>query len=134
MKRTLLAAWVVSLTLAGSAAAGWGSGGSGSGAAGAKSMPGGNTPTATSLITSVTVTWSASSFASGGPNVAGYVVTRYSSLGGAQTPGGSCAGIVAGTSCSDSGVAPGTYTYTVTPAQGGWRGADSAQSNSVVKL
>lgn len=115
--------------------AGWGSGGSGSGAAGAKSVPGGNTPTATALITSVSVTWAASSFAGGGPNVAGYVVRRYSSLGGgAQTPGGSCAGTVAGTSCSDSGVSPGSYAYTVTPAQGSWSGAESAQSNSVVKL
>lgn len=130
--RVLGAAAVVSLALAAPGAAGWGSGGSGSGAAGAKSMPGGNTPTATLALTSVTVSWSASAFG-GGPNVEGYIVRRYSGLG-AQTPGGSCAGTVSGTSCSDSGVSPGTWTYTVTPAQGSWRGAESGQSNSVVKL
>jgi hypothetical protein len=132
--RALAVTSVVALLLAGSGAAGWGSGGTGSGSAGAKSMPGGNTPSATALLTSVSLTWSASSFAAG-PDVAGYVVKRYSALGGgAQTPGGTCVGTVGGTGCSDSGVAPGTYTYTVTPVQGSWTGAESGQSNSVVKL
>jgi hypothetical protein len=130
----VLGAAAAALTLAGTGTAGWGSGGTGSGAAGAKSMPGGNTPTATLALTSVTVSWSASSFG-GGPNVAGYVVKRYSGLGGgAQAPGGSCAGTVSGTSCTDSGVAPGAWTYTVTPVQGSWSGSESGQSNTVVKL
>jgi len=130
----LVAAVVLALALATPGVAGWGSGGSGSGAAGAKSMPGGNTPTATLVLATVNVSWSASSFG-GGPNVEGYIVKRYSGLGGgAQTPGGSCAGTVSGTSCSDSGIAPGTWTYTVTPVQGSWSGAESAQSNQVVKL
>lgn len=132
--RVLVCAVIAGLVLAGTGAAGWGAGGSGSGAAGAKSMPGGNTPTATLALTSVTVSWAASSFG-GGPNVAGYLVKRHSGLGGgAQTPGGSCAGTVSGTSCSDSGVAPGAWTYTVTPVQGAWSGAESGQSNTVVKL
>jgi hypothetical protein len=124
----------VALALAAPGVAGWGSGASGSGAAGAKSMPGGNTPTATLVVTSITVTWSASAFG-GGPDVEGYIVKRYNTLGGgAQAPGGSCAGTVTATSCSDSGVGPGSWTYTVTPAQGSWRGAESGQSNAVVKL
>jgi hypothetical protein len=134
--RPFVFAWVVgaALALAGPGISGWGSGGSGSGAAGAKSMPGGNTPTATLVVTSVTVSWSASAFG-GGPDVEGYIVKRYSGLGGgAQTPGGSCVGTVTGQSCTDSGIAPGTWTYTVTPVQGSWSGAESGQSNSVVKL
>jgi hypothetical protein len=132
--RVLAGAIVGALTLAATGTAGWGSGGSGAGAAGAKSMPGGNTPTATLVVTSVTVSWSASSFG-GGPDVEGYLVKRYSALGGgAETPGGSCAGTVSATSCSDSGVSPGTWTYTVTPVQGSWQGAESGHSNSVVKL
>jgi hypothetical protein len=128
------AAAVAALALAAPGSAGWGSGGSGAGAAGAKNMPGGNTPTATLVLTAVNVSWSASAFA-GGPDVEGYIVKRYSGLGGgAQTPGGSCAGIVTATSCSDTGIAPGTWTYTVTPVQGSWSGAESAQSNQVVKL
>jgi hypothetical protein len=128
------AAVVAALVVAAPGSAGWGSGGSGAGAAGAKSMPGGNTPTATLVLTAVNVTWSASAFG-GGPDVEGYLVKRYSALGGgAQTPGGSCAGTVTATSCSDSGIAPGSYTYTVTPVQGSWSGAESAQSNQVVKL
>jgi hypothetical protein len=125
---------VAVLAFASSGLAGWGSGGNGSGAPGAKNMPGGNTPTATLALTSVTVSWSASAFG-GGPNVEGYVVKRYSGLGGgAQAPGGSCAGTVSGTNCSDSGISPGGWTYTVTPVQGSWHGSESAQSNSVVKL
>jgi hypothetical protein len=135
VKAALLAAsGVAALVLAGPGLAGWGSGGSGSGAAGAKNMPGGNTPTAALALTVIDVTWSASAFG-GGPNVEGYIVKRYSGLGGgAQAPGGSCAGTVTATSCSDTGAASGTWKYTVTPVQGSWSGAESGQSNSVVKI
>ena len=130
----LTAGALVALVYAAPGLAGWGSGGSGAGAAGAKSMPGGNTPTASLALTAVNVSWSASAFG-GGPNVAGDIVKRYSGLGGgAQSPGGSCAGTVTGTSCSDTGIAPGGWKYTVTPVQGNWSGAESGQSNTVVKL
>jgi hypothetical protein len=80
----------------------------------------------------VTVTWTASTFAGGTP-VPGYVVRRFDSLTQAEaTVLPACSGIVSGTSCVESGVPVGSWTYTVTPAAGTWRGAQSAQSAAVV--
>jgi hypothetical protein len=96
-------------------------------------LPTGNKPTASAptLSTNVTVTWAASAHASGAA-VTGYVVRRYNSLTSAEaTVGASCSGIRAGLSCTETGVAVGSWTYTVTPAEGNWRGGESARSSSV---
>jgi hypothetical protein len=116
------------LVLAGAAGGAWQSTGAGAAAVGSKTMPSGRVSGH-----DVTVSWSASTFAGGGA-VAGYVVRRYDTLGAAQTVGASCSGVVSGTSCTESGVPTGTWTYTVTPAQGNWRGAESPQSASVIVL
>jgi hypothetical protein len=114
------------LALAGPASASWSSSGSGHGAAKARSMPGGNQPSVSGLLTTKTVTWSASLFADGGA-VPSYVIRRYPALGGAaQNAANGCGGLVAGTSCVETGVV-GSWKYTVTPAVGLWRGAESAQ-------
>jgi hypothetical protein len=77
------------------------------------------------------VNWAASTFFSGTP-VAAYVIKRYPASGGAGVvAGGTCAGSVAGTSCTDSSIPTGTYQYTVTPKQGPWLGAESAKSGAV---
>jgi hypothetical protein len=120
------------LALAAPALGAWSAGAAGSGAAAARTMPAGNTPSGTPASGSVTLTWAASTFA-GGTAVPGYVIRRFNNLSQAEaTILPACAGIVAGTSCTESGVPIGTWRYTVTPAAGTWRGAESAQSAAVI--
>lgn len=120
------------LAFAAPAAGAWSAGSVGSGAAAARTMPAGNTPGGAASMGSVTVTWTASTFA-GGPPVPGYVVRRFNSLTQAEaTVLAACAGTVSETSCTESGVPIGSWRYTVTPAAGTWRGAQSAQSAAVV--
>src|SRR5918994_699814 len=71
----------VSLLVATPASAGWSSTGSGGGAASARVLPTGNTPTASTGLGSVTVTWAASSFVGGGA-VPSYVVRRVNTASG----------------------------------------------------
>ena len=61
-----------------------------------------------------------------------YVVKRYDVLGNLQTIGAACSGLAPGTSCVESGVPNGTWTYSITPAAGSWRGTEGAQSIPVV--
>ena len=64
-----------------------------------------------------------------------YVVRRYNAFGGAEgtvLPG--CSGLVPATSCVENNVPIGAWKYTVTPAAGAWRGAQSAQSAQVLVL
>jgi hypothetical protein len=96
-------------------------------------MGGGSAPTASAaqLSTTVAVSWPAATYANGSA-VAGYIVHRYdATTGAAQTVGAGCAGTVQALSCSESGVAIGVWKYSVTPAAGTWRGAESARSGSV---
>jgi hypothetical protein len=94
-------------------------------------MPNGLAPTVPSVSRgSVTVTWPAVTLSSGAP-VAGYVVRRFDASGTEAAVGSSCAGIVAGTTCTEGAVPPGTWTYTDTPAQESWTGGQSPQSNPV---
>jgi hypothetical protein len=128
-----IAAAAAALALTGTSAAAWSAGAGGPGVAAARSMPGGRTPTATVplLSTTVTVTWPASSFA-GGPAVEGYVVKRINATSGAVVnAGGGCSGVVHSTSCVESGVGIGQWKYSVTPAQGTWRGAEGTAGNVV---
>ena len=131
MRRAAVIA-AAALALATPAAAAWSAGAGGSGAAAARIMPAGNTPSGVASIGSVAVTWTASTFAGGTP-VPGYVVRRFNSVTQAEaTVLPACAGIVSGTSCTESGVPIGSWRYTVTPAAGAWRGAQSAQSAAVL--
>jgi hypothetical protein len=131
MSRAALIA-AAALALAAPAAGAWSAGASGLGAAAARTMPAGNTPSGAAAVGSVTVTWTASTFAGGTP-VPGYVVRRFNSVTQAEaTVLSACSGIVSGTSCVESGVPVGSWRYTVTPAAGTWRGAQSAQSAAVV--
>lgn len=116
------------------ASAGWSTTGTGSGAASARSLPAGNTPSASWALGAVTVTWSASSFSGDGP-VPSYVVRRFDALSGAEaTVAAACSGLVSSTSCVEAGVPTGQWTYSVTPAAGAWRGGQSAQGNTVTVL
>jgi hypothetical protein len=117
------------LALASAAAASWHSGsGAGSAYAKSRSLPAGSTPTATVSNRTVTVSWTATG---GAVPVDGYVVRRFDAGGTEAAVGAGCSGIVNALSCTETGVAPGTWRYTVTPARANWRGPQSAQSPPV---
>ena len=130
MKRAAAASTAAALVLVGSSAAAWSSGASGSGKVGATTMGAGNAPTASAptLSTNVTVSWAATSYGNGA-QVGGYIIRRFNSVTGAEAVvGTSCSGIRSGLSCTESGVTPGSWTYSVTPAQGNWRGTEGPHS------
>ena len=128
----LLPAALVLLTALGApvaSRAAWQAPGTGGQFARAISLPTGSTPTASVSNRSVALSWSASSLPGGGA-VSGYVVRRYSTGGTLQSIGSGCSGTITTTSCTETGVPAGSWLYTVTPAQGNWRGGESGQSSA----
>lgn len=103
--------------------------GTGNAAVGSLQRP--SAPVATSAGSTVTLTWTASNRADG-VAVSRYTVQRYDPQGAVQAVGGSCAGTVSGTGCSDSGVPDGTWRYAVTPQLAAWSGPQSALSAGVL--
>jgi hypothetical protein len=127
MRIVVLAVSLLVLTVS-AAHASWAVDASGVGATKAKTMPGGNTPTGSVSGNSVTVTWTGSSFAEGAA-VPSYVIRRYDGITSTEaTVAAGCAGTVTTTSCTENGVPIGSWRYTVTPAAGAWRGAESSPS------
>jgi hypothetical protein len=104
-------------------------GGSGQVHSKARSLAGVAAPTVSATGRSVSVSWSAPG--SGAPP-AGYIVKRYDGASQSQPVGSSCSGTIAGTSCTENAVPPGSWTYTVTPARASWRGSESAASTVAV--
>jgi hypothetical protein len=132
MRALAIAAGVFALT--GVAHASWTVGASGAGAAEAKTMlgVGGNVPTGSVAGSSVTLTWTASLFVDGA-TIPSYVIRRFNSITSAEAfVLSACAGIVSGTTCTENSVPIGSWKYTVTPAAGVWRGAQSAQSEAIL--
>jgi hypothetical protein len=131
MRRLALALAVaaVAVGFTGGAAAGWGLLGSGGGKAKAKTLNAGNVPTlANGNGHNVNVSWAASTYANGG-SPQGYLIKRYTSAG--VFSANACGGTVVTTlTCTDS-ASKGTWKYTVTPATGNWRGAESALSAAI---
>ena len=131
MRRVALALTVAAVAVGfpGGAAAGWSLLGSGSGKAKAKSLNAGNVPTlANGSAHNVLVSWVASTYANGG-SPQGYLIKRYTSAGVFSS--NACGGTVITTlSCTDA-AAKGSWKYTVTPATGNWRGAESALSAAI---
>jgi hypothetical protein len=103
------------------------------GAAAAATVGQPDSPVATAQGRDVTVSWSPTTLSSGAA-VAGYRLSR--SAAGDPTPqpiGVGCSGLVATTSCTETGVPEGRWRYTVTAVVGdNWRGPDSRASNEVV--
>ena len=124
----LIAAVIV--TVPGAAFASWTGGGSGSAYGAAMSMPAGPTPIVGAVGRTVTVTWSSVHFADL-TDVNAYLVTRYDTNDVAQSVGASCAGAIVALTCAETAVPPGVWTYTLTPKQGSWLGAESAESSPV---
>ncbi|OLR91964.1 fibronectin type III domain-containing protein [Actinokineospora bangkokensis] len=100
--------------------------GSGTGSTTTLNPPTGVTAPASSPTT-VPVSWTAST---GIPAPSGYYVLRTSSGGTSAACGSSATSLITGTSCSDTGVAAGTYTYRVVAVYRSWT-ATSAASGSV---
>jgi len=127
MRLGVLAVSVLVLTVS-TAHASWAVDASGAGATKAKTMPAGNTPTGSVSGNSVTLTWAGSVFADG-TAIPSYIVRRYDGVTSTEaTVLAGCSGTVAAATCTESGVPIGTWRYTVTPAAGAWRGAESALS------
>jgi hypothetical protein len=100
--------------------------GAGSARAAAASVGAGNAPSVNANGSSVTVAWSASALAGG------YVVRRYNALDVAQTIGADCSGAITALTCTEAGVAAGTWKYSVTPVQSNWTGTESAKTSVTV--
>jgi hypothetical protein len=106
--------------------------GPGTGGASAGSVLQAATPTVSvSGKNTVAVSWSASTLSTGGA-VDGYTVSRYSSSGALATVQNGCAGALTSTSCTETGVPDGTWTYTVAGRFHNWTGPQSAKSASVL--
>ena len=126
----LVTAVVFTVTPSLAASAAWSSGGSGAAGGGAATMPTGLAPTAVATLDVVRVRWPAVTL-SNGAAVAGYIITRTNAINGSTVAvGGTCAGIVTTTSCTET-VPPGTWAYTDTPVQLSWTGGQSPPSNNI---
>ncbi len=94
-------------------------------------LPAGNTPVGVSPAGTATVniSWTV---VSGGAPVDGYQVRAFDAISGiARAVGGSCAGVVNGTTCADTGAPDGSWKYTVAARQQLWSGAQSPLSAAV---
>lgn len=111
----------------------WSVPGAGENVATSGSVNAGNPPSSTVSAGTVTLTWAASTLSTGEP-VGGYLVKRYDSAGTIEQTiaSGSCASQVSGTTCDETSVPNGTWTYSVTPALNNWRGAESAKTTVTV--
>jgi hypothetical protein len=132
LRSVLLFVAAVAVAFPGGAAGAWVLMRSGSGAAKAKTLGSGNAPSASVSGRRVTLSWTASSFTTGGA-VPGYLVRRYNAVTGVgQGAANGCSGTITVLTCSESSVPAGSWQYTVTPAAGNWRGPESAKSALVV--
>lgn len=128
MRRRFLLVLVVCLVLPGSALASWLGSGAGNGHVKATNLSSGNAPAGSVSGRNLTVGWTAPS---GGAPISGYTVKRYTTGGTAQTINSNCSGTVSGLSCTELNLPSGSWTYTVTPRQGNWQGAESPVSSVV---
>ena len=116
----------VSLVASAGAGAAWTSGGAGMASGRALSMPAGAAPAPTVISAAITLTWDAVTIS--GASVDHYLVRRYSETGVLQSVSAGCAGPITVTSCTETNVPAGRWTYTTRPVKGGWTGAESGKS------
>jgi hypothetical protein len=92
----------------------------------------GPTPTAARDLTSAVVTWGVA-IADNGTAANGYIVRRYDAgTSVEQTIRAGCNGVIAATTCSETGMPDGTWKYTITPVMGdNWRGQEGPRSGVV---
>lgn len=126
--RCILPSLCLMLSFASPATANWTSGGSGRGYSKARSIGVIAAPTTSASGRQVTVNWTAP--LTGAPP-SGYEIMRYDGSSNAQPVGSSCSGTLTATTCTETSVPTGAWTYSVTPVRGSWRGAESGKSGSV---
>lgn len=103
----------------------------GTGTVSGESVPQGDIPFAVVTGRDVAVSWDQAELTSGGP-VQGYRLQRYpydSATPAAMTT--TCTGVVSALQCTETGVPPGIWRYTVLPVQAGWSGAESPFGSAV---
>ena len=105
----------------------------GGGGASATRVDQGSRPVPAATQSAVSLTWQATTLATGQP-VAGYVVRRYDSAAlSEQVVGDGCSATITSTSCVETATPNGSWVYTVTPRFGTyWQGAESDPSEVVV--
>jgi hypothetical protein len=114
-----------------SAWAAWTAAATGSATVRSQAMPAGPTPAVAVTGRSVTVTWPAATLPGGEP-VDGYAVRRTAADGTGATVGASCSATQSGLRCTETAVAPGTWSYGVTALLGGWTGAEGSRTTATV--
>ncbi|HET6830009.1 MAG TPA: fibronectin type III domain-containing protein [Solirubrobacterales bacterium] len=126
----LVFAGLAALVLVAPAGAAWNGGGNaGDARSKARSLGAVTAPSLSANGRSVAISWTAPAGAPPG----GYIVKRYDGSGQSQSVGAACSGTVSGTSCTENGVSPGSWTYKVTAVRGAnWRGAEGAGSSVTV--
>lgn len=133
LKRLVVLPLVLALTV-GVAWAYWTAGSvpGGNGAAAATSVNQGATPTTSGTGPTITVSWAATTLASG-QAVSGYQIKRYDANTLAlQTILSACTGTISALTCTESGVPGGSWKYSVTPALATtWVGVESPKSITV---
>ena len=113
------------------ALAAWNKSSGGDGRSRAITMPAGNTPWTSVANRNVTVSWTAVTMPGGVP-VDGYKVFRYNAGGTAFPVTGSCTGVIAGLTCTETAMAPGSWRYAVAPVYELWQGAEGPRSSAAV--
>ena len=94
----------------------------------------GATPSVSATGAAVTVTWTATTLASGGA-VGGYEIKRYNLASAVQTILSACTGTITALTCVESSVPAGDWKYTVTPRIGtNWLGTESSKSSTVTVI
>ncbi|CAN5569251.1 hypothetical protein BH20ACT23_BH20ACT23_11580 [soil metagenome] len=123
---------VVGLVGVGPAAlAAWNKTSGGDGRSRAITIPAGNTPWTSVANRNVTISWTAVTMPGGVP-VDGYKVFRYNAGGTAFPVTGSCTGVIAGLTCTETAMAPGSWRYAVAPVYELWQGAEGPHSSAAV--
>jgi hypothetical protein len=122
---------VATLASGGAAFASWNGTSSAAGASSqAAALPAGPTPgVSTGYTSAVTVSWSATTL-SNGAAAGGYLVRSFDTTTHTpRTVGNGCSGTITALTCTETGVADGRWSYTVTPTIGtNWVGSASGAS------
>jgi hypothetical protein len=122
---------VLTLGVGALAWAGWTSAAHGSAGARTTTVPAPVAPTASAVAGGADASWTAVRV--GATTATGYAVVRRHVESGTTVPAtGGCAGIVTTTTCRDSAIEPGTWTFAVRALLGPWTGPLSPASGPVV--
>jgi hypothetical protein len=96
-------------------------------------MPAGSAPTAAVSNRNVQITWPSVTMPGNIP-VDGYKVFRYDTAGAAFSVSGGCTGVIAGLTCTETAMTPGSWRYAVAPVYKLWQGAEGPRSSAATVL